>query len=535
MILPTPEDMRRLDQAARDQLGIPAAALMELAGARAAAGIAELDHAQIGVAVFCGPGHNGGDGFVIARHLANHGLPVSVFLWGNLDDLPPLPRGYAEVWLRMGREIVAIDESTAQMALEIAAESGVIVDALLGTGQHGPMPESLGALIEGLNAVDTFRVAVDLPTGLDGATGRPFGPCFDAEMTFTFGHLKLGMALQPGVGLCGEVVIIDIGIPPELSKRLGVRNYLLTEPGVRAVMPTRDLETHKGRLGHLVVLAGGPGKSGAAILAAHASLLAGTGLVTLAADAATAQMAVVRHPELMTYLVGGQPGIAPREHLRLVAEGKTAAVAGPGWDPGPDALEVLLALLDTKDFPIVLDAEALNLLAAHPEAGRASLARRVRREAPTLLTPHPGEAARLLGYERFGAVQADRPGAARAIAEAWHATTILKGHRSLVATPDGRLFVNPTGNPGMATAGAGDVLAGFLGGLAARGMDPVEAACLAVFAHGFAGDKAAEELGPDAVSATAISAHLPAAIKSIASVEDGQVRHVWGADDAPNP
>ena len=356
----------------------------------------------------------------------------------------------------------------------------IVVDAIFGTGLQRAV--GAGAARDAIARMRAHRgpvVAVDVPSGLDADRGI-IGPCVRADHTVAFAFAKLGLAGAEEQAVVGTLHVVDIGIPERLARERGVRAELLDQ-AILAVLRERKITGHKGTHGHVLVVAGSRGKTGAALLAGSAVLRAGGGLCTVAMPADAAALVEGRVPELMIESVGGGD-------LQALLAGKKAAAVGPGIARDDAALARIRAL-GNSELPLVVDADALNAIAAD----HALLPRR---GSPTVLTPHPGEAARLLGSS-IGAVQEDRVGAARAIADKFGAVCVLKGARTVIAAPDGRLAINPTGNPGMGTAGTGDVLTGVTAAALARiaaesgSVDPFVAACAAVYLHGAAGNRAA--------------------------------------------
>jgi NAD(P)H-hydrate epimerase len=370
----------------------------------------------------------------------------------------------------------------------------VVVDALFGTGLSRA-PE--GAFAEAIGRMDAARsagarvLAVDVPSGLSADTGRPLGPCVRADSTVTFAFQKRGLVLHPGPSFAGEVTVADIGIPPEAAARVPVRCELLLEEEALGLLPPRARDAHKGDAGRLLVVAGSPGKSGAAHLALLGALRGGAGLVTLATRAEVLSLALAGIPEAMSAVL---PGAGPLGEdaaelgaLLAAADGVDAIVVGPGIPRGDGTGALLADFLSRAGRPAVLDADALNALAGAPDA-------LARLGVPLVLTPHPGEMARLCGTT-IDAVQADRIGVAAESARAWNATVVLKGARTVVAAPGAPPALIPTGNPGLATGGTGDVLAGLTGALLAGGLAAPAAAKVAAYVHGAAGDLAAARAG----------------------------------------
>ena len=496
--LVTAAEMRAMDTETIDGLGVPAALLMEHAGRAVADVVGARARAGARVAVVCGTGGNGGDGFVCARWLRERGLDARVYLAkGRPPDGSPAALHLA-ILERMGGPVVdGVD-------LDGAA---IIVDAVLGTGLAKPVAGPIAEVIARMNASPALVIAVDVPSGMNSDTGATLGVAVDADVTVTLGFVKLGLASHPGVERVGEVVVADIGIPARLAAWQGVRAFLLDASDAAAVMPRRALGGHKGSFGHVVIAAGSAGKVGAALLATTGALRAGAGLVTLATPPAAAAAVLGRIPEAMHAVFDPEADGADAALAEIMA-GKRALVWGPGMPTADAAGKTLRRLAVSLELPIVLDADALNHLGR--EVASLAAAR-----GPRILTPHPGEAARLLGSDTRS-VQADRVAAARTLARSSGAVVVLKGARSVVAAPDGTVSLNPTGNPGMGTGGTGDVLSGVLGALLAQGMEPLEAARLGVYVHGLAGDRVAAAHGDMGLVAGDLAAALPDAFASLA-------------------
>jgi NAD(P)H-hydrate epimerase len=479
--------MREIDRVAIEAFAIPSITLMDRAGRAVADAAAALAAPGGRFVVVCGGGNNGGDGYVAARVLRAAGRDARVIALMPAERLSPDARAVREQADRAG---VPIDEGVLS-PLE-AGVGDVVVDAIFGTGLARP-PD--GAFAEAIARIEAARVAgarvlaVDVPSGLSADTGRPLGGCVRADRTVTFGFLKRGLVLHPGLSLAGEVTVDDIGIPAEAARRVPVGCELLTEMEARLLLPPRPPEAHKGDAGRLLVVAGSAGKTGAAHLALTGALRGGAGLVTLASRPEVLPFALAGRPEAMSVaLAGSGPlGRADLQPLLAAAHDADALAIGPGIPRGPETAELLRALLQRAGKPAVLDADALNALAGDP-ALFGGLG------APLLLTPHPGEMARLCATS-VAEVQADRIGIAEAKARAWGATVLLKGARTVVADGDAPPAVIATGNPGLATGGTGDVLTGLCGALLAGGLPPPAAGRVAAWVHGRAGDVAARRFG----------------------------------------
>lgn len=483
--LVTAEQMRALEAAAETQ-SMPASLLMENAGEALAQAALKLAGPEGRFVVVCGRGNNGGDGLVAARKLFAAERSVSVEIIGGASGLKGDPLRNLQALTALG--IVPGDCSTL-----VLSRGDVVIDAIFGTGLSRA-PE--GAFADAIRRIEIWRsqgarvVAADLPSGLDGNTGKPFAPCVEADFTVTFGLHKIGLALEPGASLSGIVSCAQIGLPNADARPLpGDEVHLLEDDDVRQRLPKRQRDSNKGTYGHVLVVAGSHGKTGAAALAAMGALRSGAGLVTIATRPDALAAAQAFSPELMGTPLEGTGPLSPanRDALLRAAERKDALVIGPGIPRGEQTGALILELLERLEIPCVLDADALNAVADRFDALKATRARKV-------LTPHPGEAARLLGTTTRE-VQDDRLKSARRLAERSGSVAILKGAKTVIASPEGQVWINPTGNPGMSTAGTGDVLSGVCGGLLAQGRTPNDAAICAVFAHGRAGDLIAARRG----------------------------------------
>ncbi|HSP18472.1 MAG TPA: NAD(P)H-hydrate dehydratase [Myxococcaceae bacterium] len=492
----------RAAEAEAERRGLPASILMENAGTAVAEAAAKLGGPSARFLVVAGPGNNGGDGYVAARKLHAGGRQVD--LW-RVGDAARLRGDTARNHAAVEQCGVPVHSSAAALPLR---PGDVVVDALFGTGlARAPEGEAADAIRHILRwRAEGVRVlAVDLPSGLSTDSGRAFEPCVAADLTVTFGAQKLGLALEPGATLAGCIDVVDIGLA-----ELTPSTWLLEPSDGPRWLPPRRSDSNKGTYGHLLVIAGSRGKSGAAALAGLAALRSGVGLCTVATPVDALSDVQGHAPELMGVALPAAAVLGPT-HLDLLlaaAEGKDALVIGPGIPRGSETHVLLGELLARLDVPVLIDADGLNAIAGHPELLQRS-------RAPVLLTPHPGEMARLTGTS-VGEVQGDRMGSARTFARTHRAVVVLKGARTLVADAGGQLRVNPTGNPGMATGGTGDVLSGMIGALLTQGLAPVDAASVGVLAHGLAGDAAARSWGRLGVIASDLTAAL------------GEVWTAWG-------
>ncbi len=471
----TRAEVRALDAGAVSELGLPSVVLMENAGGQAAAQIRARCADQLGhVLVLGGVGQNGGDAWVVARHLSLHGIASDCFLLGERTKV----KGDAAINLRALEALgVVVSELTSVEALSAPlARATLIVDGLFGTGLDRPLAGLARALVERLNESETPLVALDLPSGVDADTGQVLGAAPRARLTVTFAAHKPGLHQHPGATLAGEVVCVSIGVPLNLHGA-GPRADLGLIEGrdVAERLPRRAPDAHKGTNGHVLVIAGSAGKTGAALLSASAALRMGAGLVTLASDPETQRALDHKVVEIMTAAIDpGQRSAA----VHALAQGKSAAVIGPGLGLAPDAQAFARELALSLALPAVLDADALTALVGSLAGLRSAAAARV-------LTPHPGEAARLLGCSS-AEVQAERVSRARALADQSGQVVVLKGARTVIASPSGQLRIASAGTPALGSAGTGDVLAGVIGALLVQ-LPPFEAAWCAVELHARAG------------------------------------------------
>ncbi len=514
MIVVTADEMRRMDTLAIERFGIPAATLMERAGAGAAAALlARFPHARkSGVVVLAGKGNNGGDGFVVARLLKKRRVRCEVVLAADRATIVDPARAKMLAWQRAGGKTTVIRDGDLGPLARALAKAGLVVDALFGTGIRGEVTGVAAEAITLVNASGLPTVALDIPSGLDADRGVPLGTAIQAEMTVAFAAPKLGTVIYPGARYAGELTVVDIGIPAEAVEEVGPSIFAVDRDDAASLIRPRDPESHKGDNGHVVLIAGGRGKTGAAVLASRAAARAGAGLVTVGcadtiqpvvASALVEQMSAPLPDDGTGHLAFSDPG----PYVALL-ERKNAVVVGPGIGVSDERRAFVEWLLRTSALPIVVDADALNCLA---EISPAKLAEAT---AARILTPHPGEMARLakLGTAE---VQADRVGVARRVARERGAIVILKGARTVIAAPDGTVWINLSGNPGLGSGGTGDVLAGILGGLLAQRYPADEAAVLGVFLHGYAADRLAARRGMIGLLAWDLNEELPLAIAAL--------------------
>lgn len=494
------EQMQAADAHAIHDLGILSLTLMENAASEVVKVIVERYPEKRRVLVVCGKGNNGGDGLAVARLLKLRGWDASAVLLGRSTELKADP---ANNFARAVAMQVSVKESTDAALLQMRlVDSELVVDAIFGTGLTRAAEGPYAQAIEAINASGKTVVAIDVPSGLSSDTGARIGPAVIAQATVVLAALKHCHVLAPACVCCGELYVRDIGIPTESPVAL------IDSRDVAALLPNRFADGHKGTFGHALVIAGSNGKAGAAYLCGKAALRAGAGLVTVAAPS-RAQLAVASYgPEIMTESVAGNPDFFSPEafsELIVLAGNKSVVAIGPGIGTHQETLALFQRLVVEVEAPLVIDADGLNLLASD----RSIL--RKRKARATILTPHPGEMARLLGTTT-AQVQNDRIAAALSLSQDSGAIVVLKGYRTVIADPEGYVRINPSGSSALASGGTGDVLTGAISGFVAQGLSLGNAAQSAVFAHGLTGNVWERKFPQQAMNALDILAHWNEAI-----------------------
>lgn len=499
----TAEEMRALDAWAISERGVPSLDLMESAGMGVAAVVEDLDPTGP-VRIVCGKGNNGGDGLVAARKLVERGTPAEALLLTPPAELSDDARANYERLLGVGSGVRELTATELPAAIE---GSGVVVDALLGTGFAGAPRAPLDDAIAAINGATCPVVAIDVPSGADASTGEVAGACVRAQTTATFHAAKLGLWILPAKEYAGRIRMIDIGIPadgPSSDSGAG-----LIDPSVLEPLPRRGLGSTKFSSGSVLVVGGSTGLTGAVAMASDAAMRAGAGWVRAAVPASLNAILEEKLTEVMTVPLADRDGAllaSAAADIVEASERADAVVIGPGLGRADESFELARALLEQLDRPVLVDADGLNAIAA---SGLDVVARRT---APTVLTPHAGELARLLGAESRR-VSSKRLESVRAVAAEADCVVILKGDDSLVAERSDRLAVSAGGSPALATAGTGDVLSGVIAAFLAQGLDAFEASCAGVYAHAQAGWLAATQYGAESVIATDVIAALPAALR----------------------
>ncbi len=508
MRVATASQIAEIDRRTIEEFGIPASTLMERAGqaiANAAMSmLSALDSPR--VVVVCGKGNNGGDGLVAARDLRLKGVHVEIILASAESELSGEARRALEAARRDDIPTRAIRDPDADRILSGAA---LIIDALFGTGFRGQARGEAAELINAINRTGTPVLAVDIPSGVSADTGSADGAAIRAAATITMGLPKVGLLVFPGADLAGSIFVADIGYPGTLSSDSSVPTHLVTSEMVRALLPVRRPDSHKGDYGRILIVAGSVGFTGAAVLATQGALRSGAGLVTLAVPKSV-------YPIIASHVIEGMPTplqdsqgaltAGALKQLQTLLRSSDVVAAGPGLSQAAGVRHVIQGLLGSGK-PMVLDADGLNVT-----AGRAKMLSKA--AAPLVITPHPGELGRLLDLPATK-IQEDRLTAARSAAKRFKCTVLLKGARTVVATSAGEAYIVPTGNPGLATGGMGDVLTGAIASLIGQGLDPISAAYCGAYLHGLAADLIASERGMAGMLASEVADHLPVAIERI--------------------
>jgi len=518
MKLLTAAESRQVDLLSQQKYGVASYSLMTRAGESVAEEIVARWSSTAALAqtvlIIAGKGNNGGDGMVAARRLKQLGASVRSVLLGSVAALKgDAARACAE-FLHAGG---AVEEVNGEAGLRgvFASRPGIVIDAIFGTGLNAIVEGLPRLAVELVDGCETPAVAVDIASGVNSDTGAIMGAAVRAALTVTFGFAKFGHVSYPGAAYCGDLKLVDIGFPPAAVNDVQPKGRYLDADDVRPLIQPRDADSHKGNFGHPLIIAGGLGKSGAAILASRAALRTGAGLVTAAIPRCVAPVVAAGQAELMTEPMPDADGHfsarASIERLSQLIPRKTALVFGPGIEVNSDTRELLKFLIRegaSGECPLLIDADGLNALA---EMG-GEVARKA--NGPVVMTPHPGEMARLLS-QSTAAVNADRLSAARRLCELTGGYCLLKGNRTVIAAPDGVVYVNSSGNPGMATPGMGDALSGILGALLGQGMNPLDAMALGVFLHGAAADRVARRMGAVGYLAGDIIAEIPATLAAL--------------------
>lgn len=516
MKIATREIVREIDRLTISKYGVPGLVLMENAGRATADVIIDNFSYADKVSIFAGSGNNGGDGFVIARHLISDGLDVDVYILSDPKKLSGDALVNYKALKNIGGNIVELKNN-----LRKYKQADIIVDAIFGTGLDREVTGFYKKVIDFINSQGVPTISVDLPSGLDANTGQPLGSAVLADVTVTFVLPKLGISIYPGVEYSGEIYVADITTPKFLEDEIPYE--LLLSESVDYILPPRYEDTHKGTYGHLFIIAGSPGKSGAAALSAMGAQRSGTGLVTVGVpkslnpimEQKTTEAMTEPLPETALETLGAD---SIERVLEIIKERKTAVAIGPGISTTNETREFLYEIIRSCEVPMLIDADALTLVGDNPKI-------LLEAKAPIVLTPHPGEMSRLAEISTEE-VQADRIGVSVEFSSKYNVYLVLKGARSIISTPQGEIFINTTGNAGMASGGSGDVLTGIIGGLLAQRLDPADACKLGVFIHGLAGDMLAEQNGEAGIIASDLANAVPKALSELPKIDSNMITQI---------
>lgn len=533
----TAAEMRQIDKGTIEGIGIPGIVLMETAGSTIVRSIERHYPACQRVGIFVGKGNNGGDGIVIARQLAHAGRDVHLFLVSPQESFTGEAHINLQIAKNMGlpiEELLGEKEGQKDGSVEgwkmWMANCELLVDAIFGTGLRGTVRGAIANVINAINRLPIPILSVDLPSGLDADTGNPLGTCVQADLTVTIGFPKRGLLVHPGAELAGKLEVVDIGFPQQVVEAQNIQVNWTTAYQASQWIPLRPPASHKGSYGRVLVVAGSTGMTGAAALASEAALRAGAGLVTLATPKYLNTILEGLLPEVMTLPLpeteaGSLAESATSAILEFAEKTKSVLAIGPGLSQHPETVALVHRLVRENreqglGLRMVIDADALNALAQATLGGVEIRRSRLQLGEEAVLTPHPGEMARLTNTPVF-TLEADRISTAQQFASEYGVTLVFKGAPTVTGHPNGNVWINSTGNPGMATGGMGDVLTGLIAGLMAQGVSSERAAVLAVYLHGLAGDIAAEALGMHALIASDVLKAVPQAIDSLILKEEG--------------
>ncbi len=514
MKIATSGQMNEIDSRTINDIGIPGTVLMENASLKVVQVVAEsLGNVQgKSICIFAGKGNNGGDAFAVARHLFNMGACIKVYIIAKKTDIKNDAAVNLNILENMKVETVELLDYTQIPCLNTHLKtSDMIVDGLLGTGFKGKISGLMEKVIELANNSGKPVISIDIPSGVNGDTGETPGICIKANKTVTFALPKTGLVVYPGCEFTGELIVADISIPKSVVESMDIKLHLMDDMFVSELIPQRYGESNKGDFGKVLIVSGSEGMTGSGCLAANAAFSVGAGLVYLGVPAS---LSVVYNSNLIETIVvpfkDNKKGYISKESIREILdrmEKMDVAAVGPGLSNRDDILKIVSSIIESARIPLVLDADALNAISKD-----VSVLKKLKSEA--VVTPHPGEMARLCGIS-IKEVQNNRIKTAQDFAYNWGVVTVLKGARTVIAYPDGSTYINPTGNPGMASAGMGDVLTGVILGLMGQGLKPGDAATAGVYIHGASGDRAAREKGVHGLIASDLIKELPYSIKML--------------------
>lgn len=515
MIVLKPEEMRKVDQLAIEA-GFPDILLMETAGRGVALKVVALMKKKLGnkILIIAGKGNNGGDGLVASRYLHDFGLNVQVLLLTGEENLTGSTLINYKLCQLKGIILHSSKGYDFDLVKELINWSDLIIDAMLGTGINGPVREPVTDIIDLVNNSDRTVLAVDIPSGISGASGNILGKAVQADYTVTMAYPKLGLLVYPGRTYSGEIEIIDLGVPESYALRIKPQYYMLTTEEAKAMLPKRPVTGHKGSFGKVSIIGGSPGMAGAPYLTGMAALKTGAGLVKIAVSRKVQPVIASYTPELITCALKElsiNDNLKSPEKLELdgikdIMEHSNVLAVGPGLGQSAIVSNIIEKVLREFKGPLVLDADGLNVV-KDPNVFKE-------RKEPLIVTPHPGEMAHLM-KKTVAEIEGNRIGIAIEFSTEYRIYLVLKGSSTIIALPDGRLYINLTGNDGMATAGSGDVLTGIIAGLLAQGLKAEQAVILGPYLHGLAGDLAQKERSSYSLTAGDLIAFLEAAFNNL--------------------
>jgi NAD(P)H-hydrate epimerase len=519
--LVTSDEMRQIDKSTIEQYGVPSLILMERAGLSVAQKVREL-YKTGKIIVLCGKGNNGGDGLVVARILQNWGYRVKAFLLGEKVSLSP----DCEVQYKIAKKFNVPIELKSAISSS-ALHGAIIIDAIFGTGLNKPVGKNLVEIFNMANNSSSPVFSIDIASGISADTGEVLGAAIKADYTITFGLPKLGHILYPGADYSGKLFVEDIGFPPQLLNSETLKVELIQKDSVSSFIKPRERYSHKGDYGHVLIIAGSKGKTGAALMCAKACLRSGAGLVTIGVPESLIGVMQGRITEEMTLPLAddgkGMFSINAIDKILSFISSKIQAVAiGPGIGISPDTEMLVAEIIKTSPVALIIDADGINSLSANPDTLKQA-------KSSVVLTPHPGEMARLCSralnstYKTFD-IEKDRLGITSRLSCEYGVNVVLKGVPSVIASPDGRVFVNISGNPGMATGGSGDVLTGIIASFVGQGLNPLNASISGVYIHGLAGDLASEKKGEYSMIASDLIESMPDAFRYLSTSKDRRLR-----------
>lgn len=517
MKIATVSQMYEIDKITSEKYSIPSLILMENAGIKSLEYLHNLfpDLKSKRIAIFVGPGNNGGDGLVVARQLFNQNIPVKIFLMINDEKAKGIAKTNLDMAKSLGiplADISSLDKFYKEK--ERIAQSDIIIDAILGIGSKGTLLNLFVEVIDYLNLLEKPIVSIDIPSGINGDTGEVLGTSIKANYTLTFGLPKVGMFLSPGINYIGKLIIVDIGFPQALLDNPQIKLNYIEEKEMSSLLPKRLKDDHKGRCGKVFLLAGSLGMTGAATLSSQAALLTGSGIVILGVPESLNPILEVKLTEVMTCPLPETPSVTFSSNgypiiMGLISKFQSLAL-GPGIGREKDTVNLIKNLVKNINIPLVVDADGIFALAEEPEILKKA-------KAPLVITPHMGELAHFL-KTKISDISNNRISYAKNVAMEYNIIVVLKGAHTIVADPKGDIFINPTGNSGMASGGVGDVLTGIIAGLLAQGLSILDASKLGVYLHGLAGDMAFEEKGELSLIANDLLSNLPKAIKYLTNL-----------------